>query len=120
MGRRGFIGKARRFRRPAPGKDLPLDLLQLPLEPLDALFRAWRLALSDRGGCWEKCGCCERRQWQKFKKLGRPKVGKGAKTISLTVEPTLLQRADDYANQPGLTRATLVAQGLEAILGSAA
>jgi hypothetical protein len=33
----------------------------------------------------------ERRQWRKFKaKTGRPKIGKGAKTISLTVEKNLL------------------------------
>ena len=63
----------------------------------------------------------ERKQWQRFKaKMGRPKIGKGAKTISLTVEKDLLDQADAYAKQHGITRAKLVAQGLQAIIGSAA
>lgn len=62
----------------------------------------------------------ERKQWQRFKKMGRPRVGEGAKTISLTVEKKLLKHADAYAKRHGISRATLVAQGLRAILGSAA
>jgi hypothetical protein len=67
----------------------------------------------------------ERRQWQRFKarakaNMGRPKVGQGAKTISLTVEKTLLKEADAYARKHGMSRAQLVAQGLRAILGKAA
>ena len=62
----------------------------------------------------------ERKQWQRFKKMGRPRVGKGAKTISLTVERELLRQADAYAKRHGISRAMLVARGLRAILGSAA
>ena len=63
----------------------------------------------------------ERKQWRRFKaKMGRPKVGKGAKTISLTVEKNLLKQADAYAKRHGISRANLVAQGLQAIIGSAA
>jgi hypothetical protein len=62
----------------------------------------------------------ERRQWRRFKALGRPKVGKGAKTISLTVEKSLLKQADAYAKRHGISRAKLVAQGLQAVIGSAA
>jgi len=63
----------------------------------------------------------ERRQWRRFKaKMGRPKVGKGAKTISLTVENGLLKEADAYAKRHKISRAQLVAQGLRSILGSAA
>ena len=62
----------------------------------------------------------ERKQWQKFKALGRPKVGKGAKTISLTVERDLLAKADAFAKKHGMSRANLVAHGLIAIMGSAA
>jgi hypothetical protein len=62
-----------------------------------------------------------RKQWQRFKaKMGRPKVDKGAKTISLTVEKNLLKQADAYAKRHGISRANLVAQGLQAIIGSAA
>lgn len=63
----------------------------------------------------------ERRQWRRFKsKPGRPTVGKGAATISLTVERDLLAEADAYAKEHGISRAKLVAQGLRAVLGSAA
>jgi hypothetical protein len=62
----------------------------------------------------------ERAQWRRFKKLGRPRIGDGAKTISLTVERDLLKRADAYAKRHGISRARLIAQGLHAILGSAA
>jgi hypothetical protein len=63
----------------------------------------------------------EQRQWKRFKaKMGRPKIGKGAKTISLTVERELLKEADAYAKQHRISRAELVAKGLRSILGSAA
>jgi hypothetical protein len=63
----------------------------------------------------------ERRQWRKFKnKTGRPKVGKGAKTISLAGEMGLLKQADAYAKRHGISRAKLVAQGLQAVIGTAA
>jgi hypothetical protein len=62
----------------------------------------------------------ERAQWRRFKRLGRPKIGKGARTISLTVEKDLLKRADAFAKRNGISRARLVAQGLEMVLGAAA
>jgi hypothetical protein len=63
----------------------------------------------------------DRRRWGRFKsKMGRPKVGKGAKTISLSVERGLLARADAFAKKHGMSRARLVAAGLKAIIGDAA
>jgi hypothetical protein len=63
----------------------------------------------------------ERKQWRRFKaKMGRPRIGKGTKTISLTVERDLLRKADAYARQHGISRARLVAQGLLAVMGTAA
>jgi hypothetical protein len=63
----------------------------------------------------------ERAQWKKFRaKTGRPKVGKGARTISLTVEKGLLEQADAFAKRHGLSRAQLVARGLRAVIDSAA
>lgn len=63
----------------------------------------------------------ERKQWRRFKaKMGRPKIGRGSKTISLTVEKDLLARADAYAKRHGLSRAKLVARGIEAVIGPAA
>jgi hypothetical protein len=63
----------------------------------------------------------ERKQWRRFKaKTGRPRIGKGAKTISLTVERGLLRQADAYARRHGLSRAALFAKGLLAVIKSAA
>lgn len=46
-------------------------------------------------------------------KPGRPKIGKGVKVISLSVEKDLLKRADLYAKQHGMKRTELVAVGLK-------
>jgi hypothetical protein len=59
----------------------------------------------------------ERQQWAKFrKKMGRPKIGKGAKIISLTVERDLLKQADALAKQEGVSRAQIFARGLRSVL----
>ena len=50
------------------------------------------------------------------KKRGRPVSGRGSKVISLTVEQGLLKRADARAKREGISRAALIAQGLEAVL----
>lgn len=49
-------------------------------------------------------------------KGGRPRKGLGARTISLTVEKSLLARSDAYAKRLGVTRAELIQRGLNAIL----
>jgi hypothetical protein len=51
-------------------------------------------------------------------KGGRPRVGAGAKRINITVEQTLLKKADNYARKNGLTRAAVVAQGLRKIVAA--
>jgi len=50
------------------------------------------------------------------RKRGRPRIGKGAKTIALTMELGLLRRADAQAKREGISRAQLVARGLQAVL----
>lgn len=50
---------------------------------------------------------------------GRPRVGKGVKVVSLGIEADLLRRADALAKKRRISRAKLVAEGLEAILGKA-
>ncbi|MDB5333247.1 MAG: hypothetical protein JWP03_4398 [Phycisphaerales bacterium] len=50
------------------------------------------------------------------RKLGRPRVGKGVKVISLSVERELLKRADALARKRKITRAKLVAEGLSLLL----
>src|SRR5438067_1939411 len=54
------------------------------------------------------------------RKRGRPRVGNGATRVLITIESSLLQRSDAYAEQHGLTRSALIARGLEALVGSAA
>ncbi len=55
----------------------------------------------------------ERELWKKAKRsLGRPKRGRGAKPVNITVERGLLERADAYAERHGLTRSQVVARGL--------
>ena len=52
------------------------------------------------------------------RKGGRPRIGAGAQRINITVERTLLKKADAYARKRGLTRAALVAEGLGRILAA--
>ena len=51
-------------------------------------------------------------------KGGRPPVGAGSKRINITVERTLLAKADRYARKHGLTRAALVAQSLQKVIAA--
>lgn len=46
-------------------------------------------------------------------KAGRPRVGKGAKRVLVTIERSLLGRTDKFARKHGLSRAQLIARGLE-------
>jgi hypothetical protein len=43
---------------------------------------------------------------------GRPKIGKGAFRINVTVEQSLLLKADRFAKSHGLTRSQLIAHAL--------
>src|SRR5437016_10678729 len=59
----------------------------------------------------------QRKLWNKAKrKRGRPRVGEGVEVISLSVEKSLLQKADRIAQSKGISRAALFAQGLQAVL----
>lgn len=62
----------------------------------------------------------ERRQWAKARRRpGRPKVGLGAKVISISVERGLLKQADALAKKQRISRAELVAKSLNATLAQA-
>ena len=59
----------------------------------------------------------QRRRWDRIRrKPGRPKLGKGTKVVSITVERGLLGRADAYAKAAGLSRARLVSLALTSLL----
>lgn len=46
----------------------------------------------------------------------RPRVGAGAKRVNVTIEETLLTKADAYARKHKMPRAAIVAEGLEKIV----
>ncbi len=60
----------------------------------------------------------DKARWQrvveraKARGRGRPKVGDGAERINVTVERSLLKRADGFAKRHKMTRAELIARGL--------
>ena len=97
------------------------EFISLPDSEKDRIFRELDAEAPDQSLARSRpLNSKERAQWHRFKKLGRPKVGQGAKTISLTVEKGLLKRADAYARQHGMSRAQLIARGIQVILNSAA
>lgn len=57
-----------------------------------------------------------RRRWEKAKRRGRPVKGQGHKVISVSVEKGLLARTDALARKQKVSRAALIARGLEAVL----
>ena len=59
----------------------------------------------------------ERRLWERARrKPGRPKRGAGVRVISVSVEKGLLGRSDKLAKALGISRASLIERGLEAML----
>jgi len=58
----------------------------------------------------------ERKKWNTARKRGRPRIGRGAKAVSVTIEAELLEQADQLAHKLGLTRAQLIARGLKHVL----
>ncbi|HXE54283.1 MAG TPA: hypothetical protein VN541_14765 [Tepidisphaeraceae bacterium] len=75
---------------------------RLTPEQIDRQFRS--LAPKERAG------------HMRPRKPGRPKLGKGVKVISLSVEKDLLKQADAYAKQHGLKRTQLFSLGLRLAL----
>jgi uncharacterized protein (DUF4415 family) len=58
-------------------------------------------------------------RWARAKrKPGRPRRGKGATVISVSVERDLLSRSDVLAKDLGLSRAGLIERGLKAVLAA--
>lgn len=61
----------------------------------------------------------DRELHRQARKMGRPKVGEGVKVVSLSVEQSLLRRADALAKRRKMSRAELVADALRAALAKA-
>ena len=58
----------------------------------------------------------QRARFERARKRGRPRVGMGSKTISVTVEKRLLAEADRMAKNLHVPRAALIARGLQAVV----
>jgi hypothetical protein len=58
----------------------------------------------------------EREQWSRVKrKMGRPRIGKGVKVVSVSMERDLLTAADAYAKSQGVSRAAVFARAVHAM-----
>ena len=53
---------------------------------------------------------------QRIVRRGRPKIGKGTRQISITVEADLLKEAEAYSRRKGLKRSELISQALRQML----
>lgn len=52
------------------------------------------------------------------RKRGRPRIGKGARKVLVTIERELLNRSDVLARRKIISRSQLIARGLEAVLAA--
>ena len=52
--------------------------------------------------------------------VGRPRIGKGAQRINISMERGLLKSADEFAQKKGFTRARLITESIKAYLTGAA
>ena len=59
-----------------------------------------------------------RARWARAKGKPAPRLGKGAKAISVRVERDLLARSDSLAKDLGLSRVSLIERGLHAVLAA--
>ncbi|HEV8293127.1 MAG TPA: hypothetical protein VGP94_14425 [Tepidisphaeraceae bacterium] len=50
---------------------------------------------------------------------GRPRIGKGASRINITIEKNLLSRVNAFAKKTKISRARMIAQGLELMMKKA-
>jgi len=60
----------------------------------------------------------EQARFERARKRGRPRVGAGSKTISVTVEARLLAETDRLAKKLHVPRAVLIARGLRSVVES--
>ena len=59
----------------------------------------------------------ERKRWNRMKRgLGRPKIGKGAVVVPISLERGFLKEVDAYAKANHLKRSQMVAEGLRIIM----
>ena len=62
----------------------------------------------------------QKRLHEKVRRQGRPRIGKGAKRVLVTIEGGLLEETDRLARQQDISRSQIIARGLRAVLRGAA
>ena len=66
---------------------------------------------------WHPLTAAQRKQWARIKrKAGRPRIGKGAKIVPVSIERGLLKEADSFAKRHKLKRSQMVAEGLRLVM----
>lgn len=96
------------MRRTKPFSELTPHELEKATADLDQEFIADSFGRLDENS---------RRQWERIKrKRGRPRRGRGAKAISVTLEKALLVRTDRLAKKLKVSRAALIEHGLREVL----
>ena len=60
----------------------------------------------------------EQARFERARRRGRPRIGAGSKTISVTVEVGLLAKTDRLAKKLRVPRAVLIARGLRSVVDS--
>jgi len=54
--------------------------------------------------------------WDRARRAPARKAARNAKSVSITLDPSLLKESDEYARHHGITRSQPVAKGLRAVL----
>jgi hypothetical protein len=58
----------------------------------------------------------ERRFWQRARRRGRPRVGKGSQRITVSIERSLLKQIDSHARAQRLSRSEFLARSAQAAM----
>jgi hypothetical protein len=59
----------------------------------------------------------ERKQWNRIRRgLGRPRIGRGAAIVPVSIERGLLEEVDAFAQANHLKRSQMVAEGLKLVM----
>jgi len=87
------------------------DFDALPDAEKERIFRECEQIGPDAGRPLTTAELARHRRIQR--KMGRPRIGKGAARVNVTIERGLLAQADRFARQQGMTRAELIAVGLK-------
>ena len=96
--------------------DGTFDIEALSSKQKEELFRECQAITSVVGA---RLTPAQRRLHARARQRGRPRKGKGAQIVSLSIEQDLFRRAEELAKSQGLSRSELFSRGLRALLAVA-